>query len=179
MNAKNTPKIAFLVLRTGCISDGPAGLSWNFSIFCGKVTCVKTIEVNSGWRGLGLWSQSYQHHVKLTIASGAHGALSFLMIHAHNQNWTVCTLSGCSSPWLTETVFTLKMCSLYDIACLHWVEIMWKAESSLSLFFSFFFFFGGGHETGQTKTKQQKLLMSKQSVRQVFSNGRNYGTQHI
>ena len=137
---RDTEKNMFLEMCTGCISNRPAGLSWSLSLFRGKVTRIKTITVNSGWWDSGQWRQSYQHSVKLTIASDlARAALSLLVVRACDWNRAVCTLSGHSCPSLTKTVLAGRD-SFYSensftllLACTELAQCLESRTLSLSL----------------------------------------------
>ena len=139
------------------------------------MVCVKTIKVNSGWQGSGLWSQCYQHTVKLTVASSLTHCTAFSPDSCWWLKPAVCTLCRHYCPSLIKTVIFpwlsrfLHWKFIHFVRCLHWADKMSGKQISLSLSLSLSFIhsFSFGHETGLTKTQQLKPLMSKQSLRSV------------
>ena len=163
------------------------------------MVCVKTIKVNSGWQGSGLWSQCYQHTVKLTVASSLTHCTAFSPDSCWWLKPAVCTLCWHYCPSLIKTVIFpwlsrfLHWKFIHFVRCLHWADKMSGKHSfslSLSLFVCLFvclfvvvFFFGGGvvKLACQRHSNRNAWRANKDWGQSVVSNtdSRDYGIQYL
>ena len=147
-----------------------------------KVICVNTIKVNSGWQ---VWacelSQSYQHIVKLTIASVLSDARSLSPRGSRRWLKPSCLHSFRARLPLTdrqllpaEMGFTLKF---VHFVSLYSADTMSGKQSSFSLSLFFFFFFV--RQAWQWHSNRNTWQADRAWALSAFGNGRGYGIRYL